>query len=113
MQHLAVHQKSGRLYSLMHQGGPDTHKEPGTELWIYDLARRGVYWVTRAKDNMAFHVCKKLQRRPRGKVLRDDYVDDFDEPVNQNRGGSGWSEAVEQVEAREAEGDGHGEEAGE
>lgn len=39
-QHLAVHQRSARLYSLVHQGGPDTHKEPGTEVWVYDLARR-------------------------------------------------------------------------
>jgi methylamine dehydrogenase heavy chain len=38
MQHLAVHQRSGRLYSLMHRGGPDTHKEAGEEVWIYDLA---------------------------------------------------------------------------
>jgi methylamine dehydrogenase heavy chain len=38
MQHLAVHQRSGRLYALMHQGGPDTHKEPGEEVWIYDIA---------------------------------------------------------------------------
>ncbi len=40
MQHLAVHQRTGRLYSLMHQGGPDTHKESGSELWIYDLESR-------------------------------------------------------------------------
>jgi methylamine dehydrogenase heavy chain len=39
-QHLAVHAASGRLYSLVHQGGPDTHKEPGTEVWVYDLATR-------------------------------------------------------------------------
>lgn len=37
-QHLAVHAASGRLYALMHQGGPDTHKDPGTEVWVYDLA---------------------------------------------------------------------------
>jgi methylamine dehydrogenase heavy chain len=37
-QHLAVHQESGRLYALMHQGGPDTHKDPGTEIWVYHLA---------------------------------------------------------------------------
>jgi methylamine dehydrogenase heavy chain len=36
--HLAVHQASGRLYSLVHQGGPDTHKEAGSEIWVYDLA---------------------------------------------------------------------------
>ena len=39
-QHLAVHGASGRLYALMHRGGPDTHKEPGTEVWVYDLATR-------------------------------------------------------------------------
>ena len=37
-QHLAVHAPTGRLYALMHRGGPDTHKEPGTEVWVYDLA---------------------------------------------------------------------------
>lgn len=35
--HLAVHQKTNRFYSLMHQGGEDTHKDPGTEVWVYDL----------------------------------------------------------------------------
>jgi len=39
-QHLAVHQSTGRLYALMHQGGVDTHKDPGTELWVYDLKQR-------------------------------------------------------------------------
>jgi methylamine dehydrogenase heavy chain len=39
-QHLAVHGPSGRLYALVHQGGPDTHKDPGTEVWVYDLAAR-------------------------------------------------------------------------
>lgn len=37
-QHLAVHEASGRLYTLMHQGGPDSHKEPGMEVWAFDLA---------------------------------------------------------------------------
>lgn len=36
-QHLAVHEQSGRLFSLVHQGGPDTHKEAGSEVWVYDL----------------------------------------------------------------------------
>src|SRR3989475_3898734 len=39
-QHLAVHAASGRLYALMHQGGPDTHKAPGSEVWVFDLATR-------------------------------------------------------------------------
>jgi methylamine dehydrogenase heavy chain len=41
MQHLAIHQGRRRLYSLMHQGGPDTHKDPGSEIWVYDLGAGG------------------------------------------------------------------------
>jgi len=37
-QHLAVHGPSGRLYTLMHQGGVDTHKHAGSEIWVYDIA---------------------------------------------------------------------------
>ena len=33
-QHLAVHARSGRLYVLVHRGGPDTHKVAGTEVWV-------------------------------------------------------------------------------
>jgi methylamine dehydrogenase heavy chain len=39
-QHLAAHSGSNRLYALMHQGGADTHKDPGSEVWVYDLERR-------------------------------------------------------------------------
>ncbi len=39
-QHLALHAGSGALYALMHQGKPDTHKEPGNEVWVYDLEAR-------------------------------------------------------------------------
>lgn len=37
---LGVHEKSRRLYVLMHQGGPDTHKDPGTEVWVFDVATK-------------------------------------------------------------------------
>jgi methylamine dehydrogenase heavy chain len=39
-QHLAVHAASGRLYALVHQGGVDTHKDAGTEVWVYDVGTR-------------------------------------------------------------------------
>lgn len=39
-QEVAAHPASRRLYTLMHRGGPDTHKQPGTEVWVYDLERR-------------------------------------------------------------------------
>lgn len=37
LQHLAVHEASGRLYVLVHRGGPDGHKNPGEEVWVYDI----------------------------------------------------------------------------
>ena len=40
LQPFALHAKSGRLYALMHQGGRDSHKDPGQEVWIYDLATK-------------------------------------------------------------------------
>ncbi len=39
-QPFAVHRNSTLLYALMHQGEVDTHHEPGTELWVVDLARK-------------------------------------------------------------------------
>jgi len=39
-QPIALHASSGKLYVLVHQGGKDTHKEPGKEIWVYDVARR-------------------------------------------------------------------------
>ena len=36
-QHLAIHQKTGRLYVIMHKGPADTHKWGGPEVWVYDV----------------------------------------------------------------------------
>ncbi len=40
LQQLAVHSGLNRLYSIMHQGPVETHKDPGREVWVYDLARQ-------------------------------------------------------------------------
>jgi hypothetical protein len=40
LQHLALHALSGRLYSVVHQGEAGSHKDPGPEVWVYDLAAR-------------------------------------------------------------------------
>ena len=37
LQQLAVHARPDRLYAIMHQGGPETHKDPGKEVWVYDV----------------------------------------------------------------------------
>lgn len=39
---------------------------------LYSLTLRSVHWVTRAKDNMSYHVCKR--RKVSGSILRDDEI---------------------------------------
>ncbi len=41
---------------------------------LYDLTMRGVFWVTRAKDNMQYRVKKRLLKKSAGKILRDDLI---------------------------------------
>jgi methylamine dehydrogenase heavy chain len=36
----AVQQSLGRLYVIVHQGGPFSHKDPGKDVWVYDLATK-------------------------------------------------------------------------
>jgi methylamine dehydrogenase heavy chain len=40
IQQLAAHVGQNRLYAIMHQGGSDTHKDPGKDIWVYDLATK-------------------------------------------------------------------------
>jgi methylamine dehydrogenase heavy chain len=46
----AVHRELGRLYVPMHQGGEGTHKDGGTEIWVFDMAahRRLARWPMHA-----------------------------------------------------------------
>jgi hypothetical protein len=41
---------------------------------LADLTVRLVFWVTRAKDNLSYKVDRCLQRRPKGKILRDELI---------------------------------------
>ena len=41
---------------------------------LFDLLQRGVFWVTRAKDNMKFKVVQRRIKKPAGKILRDDEI---------------------------------------
>ncbi|MFC4341077.1 amine dehydrogenase large subunit [Cupriavidus numazuensis] len=38
LQPFAASEKAGRLYVAMHQGGEGSHKEPATEIWVFDMA---------------------------------------------------------------------------
>ena len=37
VEQLAVNRSKGLIYVLMHQGGEWSHKEPGSDVWVYDL----------------------------------------------------------------------------
>ena len=38
IQQLAVNAQKSRLYSIMHRGGVETHKDPGKDVWVYDVS---------------------------------------------------------------------------
>jgi hypothetical protein len=41
---------------------------------LWSLTQRGVFWVTRAKENLDYRVLKRNLRQPKGKILRDDLI---------------------------------------
>jgi hypothetical protein len=43
-------------------------------LHLWQLTQRGVFWVSRPKDNLDYRVKKRRIKKPQGKVLRDDEI---------------------------------------
>lgn len=41
---------------------------------LLDLTERGIFWVSRVKDNMRLRCVKRLLKKPAGNILRDDIV---------------------------------------
>jgi methylamine dehydrogenase heavy chain len=59
LQQLAIHAGLNRLYSIMHQGPLETHKDPGREVWVYDLARQTrVQKITMKSDSGSIQVTR-------------------------------------------------------
>jgi len=59
IQHLAVHEASGKLYALVHQGGDGSHKDPGQDVWVYDLKTHAqLQKITLDKPSTAIQVSK-------------------------------------------------------
>ena len=40
LQQLAVERGQFALYAIMHRGGIETHKDPGKDVWVFDMATR-------------------------------------------------------------------------
>jgi methylamine dehydrogenase heavy chain len=62
-QHLALHEDSGRLYALVHRGGPDGHKEPGTEIRVYDVATRARVQTIALRNLLAAFLVQQMGAR--------------------------------------------------
>lgn len=41
---------------------------------LWQLTQRGVFWVTRSKENLDYRVVERRLRRPQGDILRDDLI---------------------------------------
>lgn len=59
-QPLALHRGTRRMYAIMHQGGAGTHKDPGPEIWVYDLAARERIARYEAPNFMAAFLGKQM-----------------------------------------------------
>jgi methylamine dehydrogenase heavy chain len=40
VQQLAVNSQKSLLYAIMHRGGAETHKDPGKDVWVFDVSAR-------------------------------------------------------------------------
>jgi methylamine dehydrogenase heavy chain len=62
LQQLAIHSGLNRLYSIVHQGPPETHKDPGREVWVYDLAHQSrIQKITMKNDSGSIQVSRDSQ----------------------------------------------------
>lgn len=70
-QPFTLHRASGLLYVLMHQGGVDTHHDPGTQAWVFDLQTR--QRVARLDfETPASHILSSQEQHPRLVAINDD-----------------------------------------
>jgi len=53
LQHLALQRSSGRLFAIVHRGGTQTHKDPGADVWVWDLASHRKVQQISARNKVA------------------------------------------------------------
>ena len=79
LQHLAVHGASGRLFAVVHQGGPGTHKDPGEQVWVWDLAsHRHVQTITARNKIGSIQVSQDSQPLLFGCSIESNRLDVYD-----------------------------------
>jgi methylamine dehydrogenase heavy chain len=67
-QNLALHAPSGRLYALVNEGGKDAHKNPGKDVFVYDLAKRARVAEIGLRSPAASFVLEQADGLPGGAV---------------------------------------------
>ena len=68
MQQLALHEASGRLYALVHKGGADTHKSPGTDVFVYDVDKRERVQRIELRNQIASFLLDRIGMPPGGAI---------------------------------------------
>jgi len=63
-QHTTLHRASGRLFVLMHEGPDATRQDPGTEVWVFDVAT-GKRLARHELDEMAISMAVSQDDVPR------------------------------------------------
>ncbi len=92
LQQLAVHAGLNRLYSIMHRGGPETHKDPGKEVWVYDLAKhQRIQRIAMKNDSGAIQVTHDAQPLLFSAFIESTTLDVYDATSGQ------WLRSVEHV----------------
>jgi methylamine dehydrogenase heavy chain len=79
LQQLAVHTGTNRLYSIMHQGELQTHKDPGREVWVYDLGQRArVQKISMQHDSGSIQVSRDSQPLLFSAFIESNVLDVYD-----------------------------------
>ncbi|UCH30289.1 MAG: hypothetical protein JSV06_04485 [Myxococcales bacterium] len=69
-QHIAYHPGTERLYSVVHEGGPGSHKAPGPEIWVYDVPSKKKVDVFETPNLMAAFLGPQAGFEPNGTTGR-------------------------------------------
>ena len=92
LQQLTAHAGLNRLYSIMHRGGPETHKDPGREVWVYDLARHTrIQRIAMKNDSGSIQVSRDPQPLLFSIFIESTSLDVYD------ASSSAWLRSVENV----------------
>jgi methylamine dehydrogenase heavy chain len=79
VQQMAVYTQKSRLYAIMHRGGVETHKDPGKDVWVYDVTtRQRVQQIALKNSNTSIQISTDAQPLMYGISLEGSDLDVYD-----------------------------------